>query len=165
MVSVLRKPSGGHLALACAALSLTIGAAGCGSSGTSHAGGSRDFTSFLRFANCMRSHGVPNFTDPGSSGGIHIGPGSGINPASPAFQSAMATCKKVLPGAGPRPAQVTESQKLQALKFARCMRAHGVPDFPDPNFGSGPAQALPDINSPAARRAIKTCAGATNALF
>ncbi|MGN6167199.1 MAG: hypothetical protein ACTHQQ_03385 [Solirubrobacteraceae bacterium] len=146
--------------LGCAEVSCSAAIAACGSSGASHAGGSRDYASFLRFANCMRSHGVPNFPDPGGGGGgVHIGPGSGINPASPAFQSAMATCKKMLPGGGPKATELTESQKLQALRFARCMRAHGVSNFPDPNFANPPAQALPDPNSPVAQRAIKACGG------
>lgn len=169
MVSVFSKSSCGGLTVACAALSLAAAIAGCGSSGASHAGGSRDYASFLRFANCMRSHGVPAFPDPGAGGAriINIGPGNAINPASPAFQSAMATCKKILPGGGPKAVQPTESQKLHALKFARCMRAHGVPNFPDPNFGTGPAQAPapPDLTSPAGKRAIKACGGVGNAFF
>lgn len=166
MVKAFSKPSCGRLALACAAASLAPVIAGCGSSGGSHPGGSRDYASFLRFSNCMRAHGVPNFPDLGSSGGhVPIGPGTGLNPASPAFQSAMAICKKNLPGGGPKLAQLSESDKLRALKFARCMRAHGVPNYPDPNFQAGAPQAPapPDVNSPAGKRAFKACGGARNA--
>ena len=67
-----------------------------------------------------------------------------MNPFSPAFQSAQKAC-----GGGPnngRPAQMSERQKLAALHFAECMRAHGVPNFPDPAEGaalpSGPVLAL-----------------------
>jgi hypothetical protein len=61
----------------------------------------------LRMADCMRSHGVPNFPDPsvqsGPNGGIGIklgGPGSGINPQSPAFQAAQKLCQPILQSAG-----------------------------------------------------------------
>jgi hypothetical protein len=40
-----------------------------------------------------------------------------------------------LGGAAPTPAQQAQAQVTQ-LKFSRCMRAHGVPNFPDPS-GSG----------------------------
>jgi hypothetical protein len=63
----------------------------------------------LKFAQCMRSHGVPNFPDPqiqsGPGGGIGVrigGPGSGINPQSPAFQSAQRACGKLFGGLGPK---------------------------------------------------------------
>jgi hypothetical protein len=81
----------------------------------------------------MRSHGVPNFPDPpGGGGGIQIPAGSGINPKSPAFQSAQNQCMKLLPGGGPLHGPASEARKLQMLSLARCMRAHGVPSFPDP---------------------------------
>jgi len=49
----------------------------------------------FRFAGCMRSHGVPNFPDPGT-GAAAIKPGS-INPNSPAFKSALTSCRSALP--------------------------------------------------------------------
>jgi len=53
----------------------------------------------FRFAACMRSHGVPNFPDPGS-GKVTINPGE-INPNAPAFKSAVTQCQSLLPrGAG-----------------------------------------------------------------
>jgi hypothetical protein len=39
-------------------------------------------------------------------------------------------------GAAPSPAQQAQAQVTQ-LKFSRCMRAHGVPNFPDPSSASG----------------------------
>ncbi len=138
--------------------------AGCGSSSHSGASVGESRTAFLKFATCMRANRVPAFPDPSAGGGgIHIGPGAAINPLSPAFRSAFIACEKQLPGGGPKTTALTESQKLRALKFAQCMRAHGVPNFPDPGSGAGPGQAIPDITSPAARRAIKTCHGGINA--
>jgi hypothetical protein len=43
----------------------------------------------------MRSHGVPNFPDPGA-GAAAIKPGA-IDPNSPAFKSAVTNCRSVLP--------------------------------------------------------------------
>lgn len=124
----------------------------------------------------MRSNGVPNFPDPAAGGGgVKIPLGSGINPASPAFQSARKTCSKLLPGGGPGSATASESQKRHLLKIAQCMRSHGVSAFPDPTSGP-PAGGLPGgggiafgipgaflsvpgnlVDSPAFKQAAKTC--------
>ncbi len=86
----------------------------------------------------MRSHGLPNFPDPGANGGIRISPGSGVNPASPAFQSAQSACSKLLPGGGPGSGRPDPQAKAHMLALSACMRAHGVADFPDPRSGSPP---------------------------
>lgn len=120
-------------------LALALGVAGCavvltacGSSGTSSNPSSAQ-TSGIKFAECMRSHGVPNFPDPsGGGGGIHFDQSSGINPQSPAFRSAQTACAKFLPGGGPGGGRVSESRKLAMLRLAECMRTHGVSSFPDP---------------------------------
>ena len=78
----------------------------------------------------MRAHGVSSFPDPNAGGGgFQLGPG--INPQSPAFQSAHQACAQLLPGSTRGP-QATEGQFRAALRFAMCMRAHGFPGFPDP---------------------------------
>jgi hypothetical protein len=53
---------------------------------------------FLKFAQCMRSNGVPNFPDPkfDGRGGVLIG-GPGLNRNSPALRKAQQTCQKLLP--------------------------------------------------------------------
>ena len=115
------------------------------------------------FAACMRSHGVPNFPDPGSGGGITINGGSGINPDSPQFQSAQRACQKLLP-AGKAPSPAAQA-KLQAelLKYSACMRSHGVPNFPDPQFQGGGARLMIgpnsgiDPNSPQFKQAQNDC--------
>lgn len=114
---------------------LTVGAcalavAGCGSSGHRPSASSHAQTT-LAFSECMRSHGVPDFPDPGAGGGLSIG-GTGINPFSPSFKAAQASCGKLLPGGGPGSRQATEQQKEQLLAVSECMRSHGVSGFPDP---------------------------------
>ncbi len=82
----------------------------------------------------MRADGVSNFPDPNAGGGFSLG--AGIDPSSPAFTAAQAKCQKILPGGGlPGPGSTTHpsAQTLaKLLRIARCMRQHGVPQFPDP---------------------------------
>ncbi len=91
----------------------------------------------LAFSRCMRQHGITNFPDPGSGGGLRIDSSSGIDPESPRFQAAQQACRSLLPrGAEPNPAQQAAMQQA-ALRFSQCMRQHGIADFPDPEFGPG----------------------------
>jgi hypothetical protein len=77
----------------------------------------------------MRAHGVPNFPDPSSRGGLTIGPN--INPQSPAFQTAQKACARFLGNSG-APTAPGAADERAGLAFAKCMRAHGLPSFPDP---------------------------------
>ena len=65
------------------AVSCLVAIAGCGSSSSHHESGVRPGEQGLRFASCMRSHGVPNFPDPSAGGGFDIA--STINARSPAY--------------------------------------------------------------------------------
>jgi hypothetical protein len=144
---------------------------GSGQSGATGTNAKAASDQALKFATCMRGHGVPNFPDPSSGGGLRITPGSGVNPQSPAFQAAQKTCGKLLPGGGPGARKPTKAQFVAALAFARCMRRHGLPHFPDPlaSFpaGSGPVIALRgmmfqpgpglDPRSPAFQQAASHC--------
>jgi len=88
-----------------------------------------------KFSSCMRKHGVGNFPDPNSQGVIQFGSNLGIDPRSPTFQSAQSVCQKLLPNGGqPTPQQQAKMQQ-QLLAFSKCMRAHGIEDFPDPSNG------------------------------
>jgi hypothetical protein len=79
---------GRYLPITLAALSCAMAIAACGSAGKPSAPlASSGETRGIKFADCMRSHGVPNFPDPGPGGGIQIN--SGINPFSPAFKAAQ----------------------------------------------------------------------------
>lgn len=123
------------LSIALAAISCFLAIAACGSSGrpsTPAAGGDPA----LKEAQCMRSHGVPNFPDP-SPGGPSVIP-NWINPRAPAFQTAEAACAKFL-GGGSGQGSASESRKLELLNLARCMRTHGLPSFPDPTTSPPPA--------------------------
>jgi hypothetical protein len=112
----------------------------------------------------MRAHGITAFPDPNAQGGISLnaGPGTGIEPRSPQFKAAMDACQPLLPPpAGSSPAQQAQ-MKAGNLRYARCMRAHGISSFPDPNSqGQLQIQAQPgsalDPSNPQFRAANKAC--------
>ena len=88
----------------------------------------------VKFAACMRKNGVPQFPDPNASGNLTIDAvanGSGLDTSSPAFEQAMSACKTLEP-AGFTGSKRSSQQQSAGLKFAACVRGHGVPDFPDP---------------------------------
>jgi hypothetical protein len=96
---------------------------------------------------------------------------STLNTHSPAFKSAQQACGKLAqpsPGQGPS----TSSQQQQWLALAKCKRAHGVSDFPDPTSSPPPPSSGNVISrggtylaigtqqerqSPAYKRAAATC--------
>jgi hypothetical protein len=51
----------------------------------------------LRFSQCVRGHGVPNFPDPSSDGRIPDPATVGIDQGSPKFQAANQACRKDRP--------------------------------------------------------------------
>jgi hypothetical protein len=150
----------------------------CGSSNPTVSGGApTKFNAGLALARCMRSHGVPNFPDPGGNGrgGLLIqqsqraGSGAsmkvdGVAVSAPAFQAAMRSCRSKLPGGG-RPGPLSAGQRAAMLRFSQCMRSHGLTNFPDPTFGAdgrvglriSPASGV-DPSSPAFQAAQKACA-------
>ena len=124
----------------------------------------------LKYADCIRSHGEPNFPDPGPArgGGFAFGVTPGLNPRSspPQFQKAEKDCQKDVPPslANSTPAQMAAN----ALKYTDCMRSHGEPNFPDPN-GEGMITIDPsgilDPNSSQFQKAENECQGQNNGDF
>jgi hypothetical protein len=86
----------------------------------------------------MRSHGVPNFPDPDSSGSIPGGKSTlkQLAASNSRYQAATAACQDLWPYQAPTQAQQRQ-QLTDDLKFAQCMRSHGLPDFPDPTTSDG----------------------------
>jgi hypothetical protein len=108
----------------------------------------------VRFAECMRNNGVSDFPDPGASGKFTIDGivnGSSLNLSTPAFKQAMSACKDLEP-AGFTGTKRSSQEQQAALKFAKCMRENGVPDFPDPT-PNGPLIDTSRIPSAAGRGA------------
>jgi hypothetical protein len=91
----------------------------------------------VKFAQCMRDHGIQQFPDPDASGSLTIdgvANGSSVDPSSPAFDRALSACRDLQP-AGFTGRKRSASQQQAALQFAQCVRDHGVKDFPDPVAG------------------------------
>ena len=173
--STTKEPNRHSLSIALAGVSCAIAIAACGGSGARPSASSTPYgpkNSPASLSRCMRAHGLSNFPDPvAGSGGEGFPEGllvssdgsltvDGASFSGPALKSAEKACQEFLPPSGPPPA-LSESQKLAALAFARCMRTHGVPDFPDPTFsGRGGKQiALGSGNSqsPAFQHAAAAC--------
>jgi hypothetical protein len=137
---MFRATSG--LPVAAAAIAATTVIAACGSNSPSSPGSGGNPTQaqiqqeqhdLVRFAACMRSHGVPSIPDPTTSPRQFK---ESLTTQSPAFRSAARTCQHLLPGGRLRlrsqSAAHTQAQIAAALAFARCIRGHGFPTFPDP---------------------------------
>jgi hypothetical protein len=110
------------------------------SAGTANSGGNTQATKrekAVKFAECVRAHGVPHFPDPDASGNFNFG----VDVSAAVFTNAVNACKALQPP-GTLSSKRSTKQQAAALRFAQCVRAHGVPDFPDPVNG----QPLIDTN-------------------
>lgn len=99
----------------------------------------------VRFAECMRSNGVPHFPDPNPNGDSNFG----VDVSKAMFQQAVDACKALEPPGALSGQRSTKQQSL-ALRFAQCVRRNGVPDFPDPVNGQPliDTTKIPSSNSP-----------------
>ena len=147
---------------------LALGA--CGSSSSSTSDGSSAtasnaaYTARLNYAKCMRSHGV-NVPDPSRNSGPAAGGGNIQSLRSnPNFQTANKACSSYLRQAFSGAANPAQRAQLQQdlVKFARCMRSHGI-DIPDPTTSSGGGFGIfrqissSERNSPTFKSAMQAC--------
>ena len=158
-----------RLGVPAAAAAVALLAAACGGGGDP-SGGSHETTyqKELAFSECMRAHGVGNFPDPGSNGVITMqGSGAGAKGkgqdqriGGPQMMTANKACRHLLPNGGVPTAAQRQQMANGALKFAECMRAHGVSNFPDPSTsGGGISLGGPgmNMNSPQFQSAQHAC--------
>lgn len=112
------------------------------------------------YSQCMRDHGVPNFPDPElTPGGDYGYRTNGIDGRSAAFQGALQACKDLPSPWQSTGKQLSPAQQQAWLRWARCIRANGVPEFADPTFsgeevhitGGGPG------SSPQLQSAMNAC--------
>jgi hypothetical protein len=109
----------------------------------------------------MRSHGVPNFPGPvlTPSGGYGYRT-TGIDPHSAAFQGGLQACKALPSPWKSSGEQLSPAQQEAWLSWAECIRAHGVPNFPDPTFSGGVAVQISGASgssSPQVQSAMDAC--------
>jgi hypothetical protein len=132
-----------RLAVVVIGVVLLAGCGGQGSSGQGAAGASSPAVSvtgqkaiYAEIAQCMRAHGQPNFPDPvQDSNGDWGFPLSAGKPAPvTACESLFRQARSINQAISTSQAvPVAELAKLRA--FAKCMRRHGLPDWPDPTQG------------------------------
>ena len=127
-------------------------------SGAGKAGGA-----LVEYAQCMQHHGLPAFPLPTrtSTGySLRIGPGTGVDPRSPKFQTAQDACHGLLPGKGIGPT-ITPADQADYLRAVACMRSHGFPAFPDPSISKNQVHfTVPpgiDQSSNTFKAAVATC--------
>src|SRR5262249_32449518 len=139
------RNSGGTSAAAPAGNKGTASAPGGGSSTASNKNATaRDKA--VKFAACMRENGYPDFPDPKASGEF---PSFGISVSPAVWTKALGACKELQPP-GSFSAHLSPKQLSAALKFAQCIRANGVKDFPDPVNGQPIVDTtrIPSSNKP-----------------
>ena len=84
----------------------------------------------VKFAECIRAHGVSDFPDPNAKNDFEYG--VSVSPA--VWRQATTACKDLQPP-GALSSKRTPKQQSASLRFARCIRDNGVKDFPDPVNG------------------------------
>jgi hypothetical protein len=94
----------------------------------------------------MRSHGVPSFPDPTSGGDVPKGDAQEFGVGSTVYHAAETACRPLYPTTdgsiqqcfetGACPQTVVQQALTLMRSYARCIRAHGVPNWPDPSIGS-----------------------------
>lgn len=180
-----------HFTAIAAAAALSLIVAACGGSSPSSTSGSlsssasnsstqptpaqiqQEQRDAVRFGDCMRSHGVANFPDPSTDPRAFK---ESLDPStthSPAFASAVHTCQHLLPNGG-HPSQAStahsRAQVAAMLAFARCLRSHGFPTFPDPTTSGDVthqmiASAGINLQQPAVVHTADGCVGVTHGMI
>jgi hypothetical protein len=157
--------------LATAVIAVGLGVAGCGgdsdkassppSSGGAPAGGGNGADSsaqLVQYSQCMRKNGVPSFPDPVNGRlQLQVTKGGPLDPSNPQFQSAQKACKSLEPAGLYAGGNQSSSQQEASLKFVKCMRENGVPNFPDPQDGRFLIGNGVDPNSPQFQKAMQSC--------
>jgi len=122
----------GISAVAVAGLAL-LGTA-CGSNNDNHkaVGGQRSrYQEAVLYAKCMRANGDPSWPDPNSNGMFGNNNGS-LDESSGAYKRANKACSKYQTGNNGPDASQIQHDLATLLKFSKCMRAHGIKNYPDP---------------------------------
>ena len=133
--------------IAVAALAL-LAAACDGTSHPSSSNGSGSANSAdLAYARCERTNGVPTFPDPTSTG-FPKATLAQLAASNPRYSAASHKCAHLLQsGSGPTEAQL-QQEWTGMTNFARCMRSHGMANWPDPTpYPPDPSRATFELPS------------------
>jgi hypothetical protein len=152
-------------------VSIVLAACGGSSSNNPSAASAKQEERQVKFARCLREHGLNVETGTSSSGSAGVVKIKGGSPQ--VFERAQNACKQYRPSARDTNASPAEkAARLEgALKFARCMRSHGI-NIPDPTSngngisirihagsGGGPSAGGPNPESPTFQAAQNACQG------
>ena len=141
-LAAMNSPSAARVAVFTTAIAAVLLAAGCSSSPSSTTPASAPsagstVAQAVAYAQCMRSHGVPEYPEPDSSGQLQkIGSGQQVGVSDAQLSTASNACQSLWPYQALTPAQ-QQQELTDDLKFAQCMRSHGVPTLPDPVATNG----------------------------
>jgi len=130
-------------------------------SGPSAGGTGQVMTVLRQVAHCVRSHGMPGFPDPvidPLTGRPDFPPDAPRIP--PSIQQACQSIANRLPPDAQSSQPPTARSMQGLLRFARCMRSHGVANWPDPNsLGEFPItpQMAAQFKGPVDRSATSAC--------
>jgi hypothetical protein len=135
---------------------ISVISAGCGSNASSETGtasstgtgGNKKLSArdkAVKFAECIRGHGVSDFPDPNEKNQFEYGVS-----VTPAVWTRATTACKALQPPGTLSGKRTPKQQSASLRFAQCVRDHGVKDFPDPVNGEPiiDTYKIPSSNKP-----------------
>ena len=126
----------------------SAGGTGTTGTGTASSGANTKLTArdkAVKFAECIRAHGVSDFPDPDAKNQFQYG--VSVSPA--VWKQATTACKDLQP-AGTLSGKRTPKQQSASLRFAQCVRDNGVKDFPDPVNGEPVIDTykIPSSNKP-----------------
>jgi hypothetical protein len=153
------RPPRAPLAVLCAVVASLLFAA-CGGSAPKATGTQENEEKLVKFARCLREHGV-NVSTGSGKGQLRI---NGTNPT--AMDAAQNACKRFQPSGGKE--NLTPQEKVAreeaVQKFAKCMREHGI-NVHASTAGGGVQIGVegkgggPNPESPAFQAAQKACQG------
>jgi len=140
------------LLVAASIAGLVLLLAACSGSSPSAAPGGSPSTgsgSAVAYSACLRAHGVPNYPDPNSSGILPKTDAQALGVATARYQASQRACQAMLPDsasepfddqvrqcylAGACPPTLVQQMTTHGRTIAHCMRAHGIPNWPDPTL-------------------------------
>jgi hypothetical protein len=129
----------GALAFVAAAALLTAACSSpsAGGGGTASTTESASYRANIAFSECMRTHGMPDFPDPGPNTNFTLnGPLTGAAADTTSGKATIA-CQHLLPNGTANNSSTSTQELAEGVALAQCLRAHGEPSFPDPTVVNG----------------------------